>query len=293
MMPYRFKISSEDALFKTIEKLAPEVDSSIESIKSLSSDLEKIYKRIKDIYPDLSRLNLQKVKLSETPSRLKEVDKRKDYIDINSEFLEKTENLCRQIVAAAYALKKIISNTNTLIYREDKELNRLASGLKKLDDPELSQEILNKINSVKEAMKTTSRRLLESARAQEHELFIRSFEKKPASPSVSEKIKELGMDAGRIDDAIEKLNINSIDEITEKSEKQLLEFKKIELLAKTVIPRLDSTLIDIKNKLYMLSDDTSKKIVSLLDKTGSRLEKSKKQITSQTQDLFERIRILY
>ncbi|MBD3249065.1 hypothetical protein GF336_03395 [Candidatus Woesearchaeota archaeon] len=293
MITYRFRLSSDDALFKEVEELAPKVHDSIESLKKLNSGIEKLYKQIKNIYPRLSKLNVQKVKLSETPSRLRQDEKIEDYLNTSSEFMEKAGYLLDEVENIISLLKKIINNTNTLIYREDKELNRLASRLKKLDDPELSQEILNKINSVKEEIKTTVRRLLESARAQEHELFVRTFDKKPLSSSISDRIKDLGMEASRIDDAIEKLDISHIDKITEKSEKQLLDLKRIEFLARIVVPKLDNIIIDIKNRIHVLPDDKAKKAKSLLEKTELNLEKAKKQMTSQIQHLFERIKILY
>jgi hypothetical protein len=202
---------------------------------------------------------------------------------------ESINELLDKSLEAVNKLKALDIDADTLIYREEQLLNRFIRKILKLEDKKLARETLNKINLVKEDMKTIARRLYVSAHAQEKRIFKEY--KKPTAP-LSEKIKKLGIDVESIENTLSRLKIDDMDQITSKAEKELDDLKKIELDIQLIMPKIEKNLVFIKNHAYLIEDDIAEKIKARTAQAEGQISSAKQEITDQAELLLQDIEII-
>jgi len=190
-------------------------------------------------------------------------------------------------------LKRITFDADTLIYREDKILNKFAKKIEGLNgDEKLAHTLINKINEVKENMKTVTRKLFVVARAEEKDMFSKSIDASinDGGP-ISKQMKKLGVEIDEVGKILEHLKIDDIDDIVKNSEDELIKLKKIELEAVAIIKKLEGYLTDIKNRFYLLQDEIQEKLKDNLDSSEKKFDKIKQDITKNAEKLFKDINI--
>lgn len=292
MKLYKFKLRAIPKLCHDIEKNAVELKFSIEKLESLNTELNELFAPLKKEIPESEKLHVQEVKLKEKKPGLKDLYKKERILKMNRGISEKIAEILRETNLSIKNLKTITFDADALIYKEEKLLNSTADKIERAKtDRRLEHELINRINEVKEEMKTVTRRLYEVSRAQEKSILTPVMEK-PSRMALSDQIRELSIDVDRVQRILNTLKIANIGEITRNAEKELDDLRKIELDIEILLPRIDKYLNFIKNKLYLLEDEFADKIKKDLISVIKQFNKTKKQITEQAELLFQEITIL-
>ncbi len=292
MKLYKFKLRSIPVLCADIEKNAVELKTSMERLESLNIDVDELFEQLKKEIPESEKLHVKEAKLKEKKPGLKDLYKKENLLGMNKAISEKIAKILKEISLAIKNIKTITFDADALIYKEEKALNAVAEKIERAKaDTRLEHELINRINEVKQDMKTVTRRLYEVSRAQEKSILTPVMEK-PPKIALSDQIKELAIEVDRIQDLLTKLKITDIDSITKNAEKELNDLRKIELDIEILVPRIDRYLNLIKNKLYLLEDDFEKKLKKELRALIKQFTQTKEQITDQAELLFQEITIL-
>lgn len=293
---YKWSFASIPTLCDNIGKTAATLNSSMTKIEDLIPKIKNQFEELKNLTPELNKLKVQVAELKEYKPKLQDLyhEKRETVLEKNSSITFDVIKLLDELDKAIADLKRITFDTDTLIYKEDKILTNFAKKIKELkEDEKLVHELINRINEIKENMKTMTRRLFESSKAEEKDIFSKSIERvaKTKIP-ISEQIKHLGIEIDSIGRVLEHLKIDDIDEIVKSSEEELSLLRKVELEVMIAIKKLEQDLISLKNRFYLLEDDVEEKLRKRLDISENKFNKIKTSITKNAENLFEDIRIV-
>jgi hypothetical protein len=289
---YKFKLRATPVICNDIEKNAVELKNSMEKLESLSIELSELFKPLKKEIPESEKLHVQQVKLKEKKPGLKDLYEKEKILRMNQHITEKIDRMLKELSLAIRNIKAITLDADALIYKEEKYLNSVAYKIEKAKaDNVIEHELINRINEVKQDMKTVTRRLYEVSRAQEKNLLTPVMDK-PARIALSEQIRELSVDIAKVQHVLSTLKVSDIDSITKNAEKELNDLRKIELDVEILVPRIDRYLNLIRNKLHFLEDDFEAKVKKDLIRVIKQFNSTKEQITEQAELLFQEIKIL-
>ncbi|MBW2966557.1 hypothetical protein KY342_05625 [Candidatus Woesearchaeota archaeon] len=291
---YNYTIRSlfpSSMLSKSIEKNTGKLKTTITSIKDISVQIKSEFEQLKKANIELTKLAVYATKLKEKP-KIKDFYKQNEEAvsKINKSISSKITHLFNKIDFATKILEKIIFNADAVIYKESKGLNNLIKQIQSLEDKKLSQMLLNKINLVKEDIKTAARRLYEASRAEEE--VLEKYPEKSKKTIISEEIKKFGIETAKIESVLKKLTLNNIDQITENAEKLLNDLKKIELDVIIAINKLEEHFDKINPLLYLLEEDIAYSIKKKSNSSKELLTNTKKRITEHAKNLLKDIEIV-
>ena len=284
-----FWSKSVESMSKDIQETAVSLGKFLEEIEKQRSKLEKDFASLKKLKPELGKLGVRVAKIEEYKPKLQDKlhGKKVKYEHLNHSVMRDTDKLLNLFDQAVQDVKNIVFDANTLFVNENKVLDGFAHKIKSIKgDSKLANELLGRINEVKEEMKSVARRLFESSRAEEHDIF----DTKPKKP-IAEQLKKLGVMIDEVGKVLVKLNIDNIDDIVKKSEQELTIIKKVGLEAIIALSQLERLLDFLKAKYSFLEESTFKKADERLSASERRFLKIKKQITEKAKKLFENIKI--
>ena len=109
----------------------------------------------------------------------------------------------------------------------------------------------------------------------------------------SEEIKNLSIKIEDLVYMIENLKIDDIDDLVKKTEKQIDYLKGIELYAAIMIKKLESHIIEIKNRLYLLDEEIASKVRERMIASERKFDKAKEDITKSAEKLIKDIKTVY
>ena len=204
---YKFRsLFSSSMLSKSIEKNTTRLKTTIASMENIYLEIKPAFEKLKKANIELTKLAVYAASLKEKP-KLKDLYKKNEEIaaKINKSIAFKTTKLFNRIDSAIKILEKIIFDADAAIYKESKRLNKLIRQIQDLEDKKLAQTLLNKINLVKEDIKTSARRLYEASREEE---ISAKYPGKTKKIVISEEIKSLGIETAKIDSILKKLTLN-------------------------------------------------------------------------------------
>jgi len=281
-------------LSKGLERSTNKLKTDLDFIEEIDSAIKDSFEGLKKSNTELTKLAVQATRFKEKKPRLKDLYKQKEEAisKINKSISFDAARLFNKIDTAIKILQRIIFNADASLYKEDKRLNKFINKIEKLKDEKLSQTLLNKIELVKEDIKTAARRLYEASRAEEKEVLKKYPSEMPQKISVSEEIKGLSIEAADLEDALKHLTITNIDQIFENAEKLLRDLKKIELDAISVMPKLEESFIKTNALLYLLENQTRSEIKKRLNSSKEAVSVIKKRITEHAKNLLKDIEIV-
>jgi hypothetical protein len=291
---YKFRrLLPSSIVSKSIEKSTNKLNTITDSIEEISSQINITFEDLKKANTQLTKLAVQATRLKEKP-KLKNLYKEKEELvsKINNSIAFKTTKLFNRADLVVKILEKITFNADAALYKENKRLNKFIDKTKKIENKELSQKILSKINLVKADIKTAARRLYETSRAEETGLLEEYPSKETKELKISEEIKKLGIEAAQIDLILKKLTVTNIDEISKNAEKLLTDLRKIELDVMIGMNKLEEHFVKVNTLLYLLEDKTSSLIKKRLRSSKEILTKTKKRITEHAKNLLKDIEIV-
>jgi hypothetical protein len=275
------------------------MERSTNKLKELFDSIEEISSKIKDKSEQLKKANNQLTKLAVQSTRLKEREKLKDMYREREEAVSKlnksialnTAKLLDGVDFGMRILQRIIFNADASLYKESKKLNKFIGKIEKLEDRKLSQTLLNKIELIKEDIKTTARRLYELSRAEE-EILEKYPEEKSKKLNMAEEIKKLGIEAADMEKALRHLAVTEIDQIYQNAEKLLEDLRRIEFDAIIVMPKLEKHFININSHLYLLENEIRSSVKKRLKSSDENFRQTKKKIIEYAKNLLQDIEIV-
>ncbi|MEE9525578.1 MAG: hypothetical protein V3V78_03155 [Candidatus Woesearchaeota archaeon] len=288
---YKFRLATSVSLSKSIQENAATILKSRNEIKRITERNKLNLKKLKKANADLSKLSVQKVKLKEKSTKLKNTYKKQESAvkELSAIIRQDTIEILDQINSIIKDLKNILLDSDTILYRESKALDKFHREIDLLADKKQSAQIANKLNLLKEEMKTTSRRLYQAIEAP---IILRKPFAKPLKEPISKHIFLLGKDIEGIERIFDKLNISRIDEIIKKAERQLSDLRKVELAVTILVPTLKQHLAVIKDDIYLLESSAASRIEEKLSNTEKYLEKSLAKATNSAEKLLQDIIIV-
>ncbi|MBW2981287.1 hypothetical protein KY343_00260 [Candidatus Woesearchaeota archaeon] len=292
---YNYKFRSlipSSVLSWSIEKDTDKLKTNLDSINEIFSKTNKIFENLKKANTELTKLAVQSTRLKEK-QKLKDMYKEKEEIvlKINKSIAFNTARLFNRIDFAVKILEKIVFNADAFLYKESKRLNKFITKIEKLDDKKLSQALLNKIELVKEDIKTTARRLYEISRAGE-EILEKYPEEKSKKIDISEEIKKLEIEAADMEKTLKHLAVTEIDHIYTNAEKLLEDLRRIELDAVSDMPKLEMHFTNINSHLYLLDNEIRLSIKKRSNSSKENFTKIKKKIAEHAKNLLQDIEIV-
>jgi len=257
-----------------------------------SEKLNKVFELLKKANIYLTKLAVQSAELKEKKPELKNLYKEKEKVvmKINQTIERIVNRMFDNIKDVIKDLKKITFDADAILYKESRTLDKFISKISKLEDKELAGKLLNRINLVKQDIKTAARRLYEASRA-ELKSILEKYPIEEKQP-ISEEIKKAGIETESLQDALSHLKVNDIDEITQKAEKELQDIKKIEIDVLSVFPVIERYILKIKNLLYLLDEEVAERIKISIAKIDEFINNSKKAISDQAEEILEKIQIV-
>lgn len=277
------------SLSRDIQDNASSLGVLLGDIARLRSGLEADFVELKKLKPELGKLGVRVAKIEEYKPKLQDKlhDKRVRYEHLNHSVLREVGRLFDLFDRAVLLVKVIVFDADSLLVREDKALDGFAGKIKSLKgDSSLANELISRINEVKEDMKTVARRLFESSRASEHDLF----ETRPRV-SVADQIKRLGVMIDEVGKVLVKLDIDDIEDVVQKSEQELAAVKKVCLEAVIALSQLERLLDFFNARFSFLEEQTFHKAQERLSSSDKLFSDVKKRITDRAERLFESIKI--
>jgi len=289
MMLSKWCFHSIPQLCEKIEQKNIDLKESIDKLENLMPKIEKGLSEIKDISPEFSKLKVQVANLKEYRPKLHDMyeEAREAVLDLNNSIKNNLDNSLDQIDKGLDCIKSIMFSADCLILKEEKLLNGFAKKINAVEgDDDLKKLMINKINLIKEDIKSITRRLFEKARAEQDDIFDK--QKKTKLP-LSEEIKRLSVEIDSVGRVLERLNIDDIDEITKDCEKEIDDIEKIEEDVMDMVNKIESYLKKIQGKLHLLEDDISDKLRQRVDDSYKKLEDIKADITNNAKKIFESV----
>ena len=293
---YKFRsLFSSSMLSKSIEKITTRLNTIMDSIEEISSQIDDAFESLKKANTQLTKLAVQAARLKEKKPKLKDLYKEKEGLasKINDSISLKITKLFNRADLAVKILEKITFNADAAIYKENKRLNKFIDKTKRVDNKDLAQKILNKINLVKADIKTAARKLYEASRAEEEAGLLEEYPSEQTKElKISEEIKKLGLEAAEIGLILKKLTVTDVNEIFKNAERLLTDLKKIELDVMIGMNRIEEHFVKVSTLLYLLEDKNSSLTKKRLISSKEILTKTKKRITEHAKNLLKDIEII-
>ncbi len=267
-------------LSKNIKKNSENLKNILSLIRHNNSEkLNKAFELLKKANIYLTKLAVQSAELKEKKPELKNLYKEKEKVvmKINQTIERIVNRMFDNIKDVIKDLKKITFDADAILYKESRTLDKFISKISKLEDKELAGKLLNRINLVKQDIKTAARRLYEASRA-ELKSILEKYPIEEKQP-ISEEIKKAGIETESLQDALSHL-------------KELQDIKKIEIDVLSVFPVIERYILKIKNLLYLLDEEVAERIKISIAKIDEFINNSKKAISDQAEEILEKIQIV-
>lgn len=292
MFGFKFRIASIESLCKDIENSTNRLKQSTDKIELLMPRVLATFDEIKEILPEFKKLHVKVAELEEYDPELQDLlhEKNERVAEKTSSIFLDLGRIFTDMEKSIAAIKDIIMDADAIIFKENKQLDKFKDQIKNIK-LESSQKVLEKITETKEDLMAVARRLFETAKAEQKDIFPQKKEKVPRTP-LSEQIKSSGIKIEEIGKILDHLNIDDIDEIVKNSEEQLENLERIEVNASLAIRNLEGHLIEIKNKLYLLEGEPETKIRKRIIQTEKIFDKAKADITKNAEKLLKSINIV-
>jgi len=290
-LAYKIRLVPTASLSADIQKRAKDLAKARYTIAKLNQRLNPLFEQLKNIDIEMTKLSVQKAELEEEHPRLKDMYAKQKSIlkELSASVRYSVVELLNEMANAVNDLRKIMFDADTLLYRENRMIDKLHKQIFKLKDKELSVKIMNQLNLIKEDIKTAARRLYESVDASE--LLKKPFAKRKEFP-VSEEIARLSMEAVGLEKVLEKLKVTSIDEITKDAEKELADLEKIEIAVVSMFPEFKENLSHIISRLHLLDFSAAERIREKIAVFEAKMDRILERISAHAEELFEEIAIL-
>ncbi|MBW2996193.1 hypothetical protein KY332_02715 [Candidatus Woesearchaeota archaeon] len=287
---YKLRLATSTSLSRSIQENAATILKSRNEIARISKRLQPNFQKLKKANSELSKLSVQKVKLRQKQPQLGDTYARQSSTvkELSAIIRHDTIDLLKQIDSIISDLKNICLDADTILYRESRALDQFHREVDKLADKKQSAQIANQLNLLKQEIKTTARRLYETAGAPE--ILKRPLAKEKIE--VSKNIFLLGKEIEALDKILDRLKIANINEITKNIEKELRDLQRIELAVSTLIPELKKQLAVIRNDLYLVESSAAARIEEKLSATEKSLERALARIISSAEKLLEEVVII-
>lgn len=283
-----------EALTNSINSAAAKLKGSTAHVTAFAAENENLFKQLRKAKPEITKLLVQAAALKEEKPELQDLyqPKQDDINQINVRIYSNASRLLSEIDGAMQTLLGISLDSIALIKREDKRLAKLIKKIMALkEEPQLKHELILRLNTVKENIKSTVLKLLEAARFQEKKVLSIPSPRRIKLP-IAERIGKLGIDISALENALAKLGIKDIDELVQDAEKEIGELKEIELDSLLLMPSLEGHLIKLRKSVYILEESTSRLLGAKLDAVEKNFNRIAGAISSKAQNLFEGISIV-
>lgn len=292
MRLYRYRLASVGSLCRDIENSSERLKSSMETIGMLVLRAISTFDEIKEILPELKKMHVKVAELEEYKPEFQNTlyEQKERYSEKESTIFLDLGRAFREMEESITALRHIVMDADTIIYKESRMLDKFISDIEHLKDMKVSRQVMKKIITLKEDLLSVALRLMRTAKAEERDIFPKDG-KKPERKPLSERISSAGIEVAEIGRLLDHLDIDDIDEIVKDSEKQLEDLEKIETSASMAIRDLENHLAGIKNKLYLLQGDSEPKIRSRLISVEKRFDKLKSEITKNAESLVKDLKV--
>ena len=290
ILGFKFRLSSVDSLSKDIENSAGRLKTSMNKIHLLMPKILELFEEVKQIKPEFDKLHGKVSELEEYNPHLQNTfhSKAEKMSEKTSAIFLDLGRVFEEIENSANSLKHIILDADSIIYKENKLLDKYIQKIDQMPKSELQQKILGLINQTKQDFMSVSRRLYEAAKAEQSDIIEAP---KKSRKMISDELRTLGSKIDEVGRILEHLDIDDIDEIVKNSHKQLDNLETIELEAIVVMRKLEDHILKIKNRLYLLSQDVADKVRQKTINTERKFDKIKDTITESAEKLLKGINI--
>jgi len=287
-MNYKFRLTTTLALSQNIQKKGLEISRSRKRISKLNEKLKPNFNNLRKAVKDLRKLSVPKVRLIEKDPKVINANKQQQarVKEISALIRYDIINLLKEIDNIVLNLRQVIFDSDTILYRESRTLDKFYKIINKINDKNLAARVTNQISILKEEIKSTARRLYEQSKKPN---ILNKPWKKKKPIKISDKLTSLSTSLAESDKILNKLKITKIKEIVKNSEKQLHNVSKIEIAIVSLIPELKLHLKKIRNNLSFLESSAKGRIQEKLDDTEFKIDKTMNQITSNAERLLEDI----
>lgn len=288
---YKWDLRSAESMSQLIQEISKDLGKSLDRADTLYNKMSKCIKELKEIKPEIDELQEKASKLDEyeptLPTKLGQ--KKEKASELTASCRNEMQDFLKHIHKATSSTKKIMHFSNSLLYKESKKLDSFAKKINSSDtDSKLREELLSRINHVKEDMKTTARKIYEAATAEDDSVLEDNSENSIKKP-VSDCISALGVAISDIGKILETLDIDDIDHIVSKSEEEMESIKKIALDCIIVLSKIDRYHSELEEGSKSIHENEEiKKDLGEFDKY---LSKVKNNIKLQAGMLLEDIKI--
>lgn len=143
------------------------------------------------------------------------------------------------------------------------------------------------VNEIKETIKSITLKLLEASRMEEEKVML--YPSKRKITELPERIKELGAEIEKLEEVSES---PSTAGILESAVNQIGKLKAVELNALVLMSSVDRHFAKLKEKVYLLEEDVSRKTLTNIISSEKRFKDVKSKISSQAQKLFEAVKTI-
>ena len=291
---FKWRLISIESLCNDIEESSKRLKNSVGKTDNLMKGVYSAFEEIKQIKPEFNKLHIQVAKLKEYNPKLQDMfhEQKEKLSEKTSHIFLDLGRIFTETEKSTTELKNIMLDADSILYKENQQLDKFTEKIKQLKDSTLSHELLIKINTAKEDMVSVARKLFESAKAEEKDILIETTKTTKQRIPLSEQIRSLSIQIEEVGKVLEHLNIDDIDDILKSAEKQIDYVEKIELDIILIIKKLEKYLIEIKNKLYLLDDKVASKVRIRLISCEKKFDKTKEGITKSAENLLKEITLI-
>ena len=291
-MGFKLRFKSSQALGGSIEKNSSDVKVMVKEIEQYNAKLDELFKTLKEGKKALTKLEVKQAKLKETSPKMINLHKKNEemVVKLNLSVEKHVKNFLKALDAVILKLWKITFDADTLIYREDMGLTKLAKEVMGITDRRLRHKLIVFINHVKAAMKSITLKLLEASKLEEEEVMVYPGRRKVTALPV--RIKDIGAELRRLEELPGKLSKAYVSELLKAAMVQIGRLKAIELDVLVVMPAIDRRFAKLRDKMFILEDAVAKKITTRIDFSEKRFKYAKGRIAKQAEKLFETIELV-
>ncbi len=291
-MIFKLRFKPSTALGESIEKNSSDVKTMVKEIDKYNAKLDELFATLKEGKKQLTKLEVKQVKLKETSPKMVNLHKKNEemVVKLNLSVEKHVKKFLSVLDKIILKLWGITFDADTLLYREDKSLTKLANEVNKITDKRLKHKLLVFINHVKANMKSITLKLLEASKLEEEEVMV--YPGKRKLTSLPERVKDIGAELRRLEEIPGKLSKAYVSELLKAATAQINRLKKIELDVLVIMPAIDRHFAKLRDKMYILEDSIAKKTTARIDFYEKKFEYVKNKIAKQAENLFETIELV-
>jgi hypothetical protein len=283
---YKWKFASVSVLCKRIEHNSEILKDAMGRIQERFAKAKKIDEELKKLKPELNDAQEKAAQLKEyhPELQLKVLDLKEKVSDKNQMLIDSLKTILNETEKATGCLKRIFDDADSVIYHENKELDRKFLKISSID-PELRHAIAVKINESKEEFMGIATKMFELAKAEEKGIF-RGYEKR--GKPVSEDIENMGIKMDEVGRVLQKLSIDDIDDITGSCEAQINLVKRTGFESVALMNQIESMFTEAR----IMANLTDQRLAHNSEYVERNFKEAKHEMTLNAEHILADIKLL-